>query len=44
MRTIWKGSISFGIFSIPISLFPATHREEMFEKIEKKTSQPFQPA
>jgi DNA end-binding protein Ku len=44
MRAIWKSSISFGIVSIPISLFAATHREEAFEKIEKKTSQPFQPA
>src|ERR1700721_4762638 len=29
MRPIWKGSISFGLVSIPISLFPATRREEL---------------
>jgi DNA end-binding protein Ku len=28
MHAIWKGSISFGLVSIPISLFPATRREE----------------
>src|SRR3984957_12901215 len=29
MRAIWKGAISFGFVSIPISLFPATRREEL---------------
>ena len=29
MRTIWKGTISFGLVSIPISLFPAMRREEL---------------
>lgn len=29
MRAIWKGSISFGLVNIPVSLFPATHREEL---------------
>jgi DNA end-binding protein Ku len=29
MRAIWKGSISFGLVSIPISLYPATAREEL---------------
>jgi len=29
MRSIWKGTISFGLVSIPISLFPATLREEL---------------
>jgi len=29
MRPIWKGTISFGLVSIPISLFPATRREEL---------------
>jgi DNA end-binding protein Ku len=29
MRAIWKGAISFGLVSIPISLFPATRREEL---------------
>ena len=29
MNAIWKGTISFGLVSIPISLFPATRREEL---------------
>jgi DNA end-binding protein Ku len=29
MRAIWKGTISFGLVSIPISLFPATRREDL---------------
>ena len=29
MRAIWKGTISFGLVSIPISLYPATRREEL---------------
>jgi len=29
MRAIWKGTISFGLVTIPISLFPATRREEL---------------
>lgn len=29
MRAIWKGAISFGLVNIPITLYPATRREEM---------------
>ncbi len=29
MRAIWKGSISFGLVSIPIALYPATRRDEL---------------
>jgi DNA end-binding protein Ku len=29
MRPIWKGSISFGLVNIPMTLYPATHREEL---------------
>ena len=29
MRALWKGSISFGLINVPISLFPATQREEL---------------
>lgn len=29
MRPIWKGSINFGLVNIPITLFPATRREEL---------------
>ena len=29
MRAIWTGAISFGLVSIPISLYPASRREEL---------------
>jgi DNA end-binding protein Ku len=29
MRSIWKGTISFGLVNIPISIYPATRREEV---------------
>ena len=29
MRPIWKGSISFGLVNIPISLYPATQSEDL---------------
>src|ERR1041385_1515552 len=29
MHAIWKGTISFGLVSIPIALFTATRREEL---------------
>jgi len=29
MRPIWKGSISFGLVNIPITLYPATRRDEL---------------
>ncbi len=29
MRAIWKGSISFGLVNVPISLYPATRKEEL---------------
>lgn len=28
-RTIWKGSISFGLVNIPVALLPGEQREEM---------------
>ena len=37
MRAIWKGSISFGLVSIPISLFPATQREELKFRMLRKS-------
>ena len=37
MRAIWKGSISFGLVSIPISLFPATQREELKFRLLRKS-------
>jgi DNA end-binding protein Ku len=36
MRAIWKGTISFGLVSIPISLFPATRREELKFRLLRK--------
>src|SRR5450432_2788458 len=29
MRAIWSGAISFGLVSIPISIYPATRREDL---------------
>ena len=37
MRPIWKGSISFGLVNIPITLYPATRREELRFKFLRKT-------
>lgn len=37
MRSIWKGSISFGLVSIPIALFPATRREELKFRLLRKS-------
>src|SRR5262245_57008941 len=37
MRAIWNGTISFGLVSIPISLFPATEREELKFRLLRKS-------
>ena len=37
MRAIWKGSVSFGLVSIPISLLPATQREELKFRLLRKS-------
>jgi len=37
MRSLWKGSISFGLVTIPVSLFPATHREELKFRLLRKS-------
>jgi DNA end-binding protein Ku len=37
MRAIWKGSISFGLVNIPISLYPATKSEELHFSLLRKT-------
>ena len=29
MRALWKGAITFSLVTIPVSLFPATRREEL---------------
>jgi len=36
-RTIWKGSISFGLVNIPIALYPATKREELKFRLLRKS-------
>jgi DNA end-binding protein Ku len=36
-RAIWKGSISFGLVNIPISLYPATRREELKFRLLRKS-------
>lgn len=37
MRAIWKGAISFSLVSIPISLYPATRREELKFRFLRKS-------
>jgi len=40
-RSIWKGSISFGLVSIPVGLFPATSRNELsFHMLDSRNMQP----
>ncbi len=29
MRSLWKGAITFGLVTIPVSLYPATRREDL---------------
>ena len=36
-RAIWKGAIGFGLVTIPVSLYPALHREEMSFHMLRKT-------
>ncbi|HYD82764.1 MAG TPA: Ku protein [Opitutus sp.] len=37
MRALWKGSISFGLVNIPVSLYPATRREELSFRLLRST-------
>jgi len=37
MRAIWKGAISFGLVTIPVSLYPATRREEFKFRLLRKS-------
>src|SRR5205823_6548180 len=37
MRAIWKGSISFSLVNIPISLYPATRREDLKFRFLRKS-------
>lgn len=37
MRPLWKGTISFGLVTIPVSLYPAIRREELKFKLLRKS-------
>ncbi|EDY18172.1 Ku protein [Chthoniobacter flavus Ellin428] len=37
MRVLWKGSITFGLVTIPVSLYPATQREELKFRLLRST-------
>jgi DNA end-binding protein Ku len=37
MRALWKGTISFGLVTIPVSLYPATRREELKFRLLRKS-------
>ncbi|MBV9299402.1 MAG: Ku protein [Verrucomicrobia bacterium] len=37
MRALWKGAISFGLVTIPVSLYPATAREELKFRLLRKS-------
>jgi DNA end-binding protein Ku len=39
MRALWKGAISFGLVTIPVSLFPATRREELKFRLLRSSDQ-----
>ncbi len=39
MRALWKGTISFGLVTIPVSLYPATRREELKFRLLRKSDQ-----
>src|SRR5688572_1374445 len=41
MRSIWKGTISFGLVNIPIAVFPATREERVsFRQLRKSDLSP----
>lgn len=37
MKAIWKGTISFGLVSIPVALYPAARREELKFRLLRKS-------
>lgn len=37
MRSIWKGSISFGLITIPVAVYPAVRSEELKFRLLRKT-------
>ncbi len=41
MRSLWKGSISFGLVNIPVAVYPATSEERVaFKQLRKKDLSP----
>jgi DNA end-binding protein Ku len=43
MRSMWKGAISFGLVSIPVSLYPATEKKDVkFRFLHKECHTPLQ--
>jgi len=39
MRPMWKGSLSFGLVTIPVGLYPATKREELSFRLLRRSDQ-----
>ena len=39
MRSMWNGTISFGLVTIPVALYPATSREELSFRLLRKSDQ-----
>src|SRR4051812_47128768 len=39
MRALWKGAITFGLVTIPVSLYPATRREELKFRLLRASDQ-----
>src|ERR1700761_550384 len=39
MRSMWNGTISFGLVTIPVALYPATRREELSFRLLRKSDQ-----
>ena len=37
MRSMWNGTISFGLITIPVALYPATRREELSFRLLRKS-------
>src|SRR5579871_6249216 len=37
MRSLWKGTVSFGLVSIPVGLFRATKEEELSFRLLRKS-------
>ena len=41
MRSVWKGSISFGLVNIPVAVYPATREEKLsFKQFRRKDQSP----